>query len=150
MTNFDEKFCLNKHDGLYVKSKEIYHASCIYQFKNALIMIKKILFSTCIFLLLLGILACDKNEEITNPDQYPQWLKTKIKELTSESNLCENTDVTIIEFKGDRYYNVYCGLWSCIFCQLFDEKGNHPDWNSDQWEDFHAKKKDIKVLPACP
>jgi len=99
--------------------------------------------------LILGNLSCDKKDEETNPDQFPGWLQSKITELTSPQNLCEITDVTIIEYNGKTYYHVYCGLWSCMYCQLFDEKGNRPAWETNQWNDFFAKKKEIKVVPAC-
>jgi len=100
-------------------------------------------------LLLGGILSCKDKDEITPPDQFPLWLKFKITELTSESNLCAITDVTIIDYKGKLYYNIYCGLWSCIYCELYDENGNRPNWETDQLNDFFANKKEIKTLPAC-
>jgi len=100
--------------------------------------------------LILGVLSCDKKDEETNPDQFPEWLQTKITEITSKQNICSITNVTIIEYQGKRYYNIYCGLWSCVYCQFFDEKGNRPTWESNQWNDFFANKKDVKVVPACP
>jgi hypothetical protein len=100
--------------------------------------------------LILGVLSCDKKDEETNPDQFPEWLQTKIKELTSEFDLCEITNVTIIEYNGKKYYHVYCGIWSCMYCQLFDENGYRPDWETTDWNDFSANKKEIKTLPACP
>jgi hypothetical protein len=101
-------------------------------------------------ILILAVLSCDNKDEETNPDQFPGWLQTKIVELTSEFDLCEITDVTIIEYNGKTYYHVYCGLWSCMYCHLFDEKGNSPNWESSQWNDFFAHKKEIKTVPACP
>jgi len=102
----------------------------------------------CIFLLL-GVLACDKKDEDISTEQLPEWLQAKITELVPDQKSCWITDVTIIEYKGERYYHVYCGLWSCMYCQLFDEKGNRPAWETNQWNDFFAKKKEIKVVPAC-
>ena len=98
---------------------------------------------------LLGLDSC-KKEENQAPDQFPEWLQTKITELTSESNLCKFTDVTIIEFQEKRYYHIYCGVWSCMYCQLFDEQGNRPTWDNVEWNDFFANKKEIKIVPACP
>lgn len=110
----------------------------------------KQLFLFACLCLILSTLSCDKKDEITDDDQFPAWLQTKITELTSEFDLCKMTDVTIIEYKGERYYHIYCGLWSCRYCQLFDEKGNRPTWDSDGWKDFFANQKVMKVLPACP
>jgi predicted nucleic-acid-binding Zn-ribbon protein len=97
---------------------------------------------------LLGIDSC-KKEENSAPDQFPEWLQSKITELTSEFDLCKYTDVTIIEFQGKKYYHVYCGVWSCMYCQLFDEDGVRPNWDTNGWNDFFANKKEIKVVPAC-
>jgi hypothetical protein len=100
------------------------------------------------FLMILSLVACDK-DETAGPDQLPVWLKQKITELVPDQKLCEITTVTIIEFHGKRYYHVYCGIWSCMYCHLFDEKGNHPEWDNEEWSDFRANKKEIKVVPAC-
>lgn len=108
------------------------------------------LFSTILLIFfLLGIDSC-KKEENSAPDQFPEWLQTKIDELTSEQNICKYTDVTISEYKEKRYYDIYCGIWSCYHCQLFDEMGNRPNWDSNKWKDFFANQKIIKILPACP
>ena len=107
-------------------------------------------FATILLIIfLLGTDSCKKDENST-PDQFPEWLQAKITELTSEFNLCKITDVTIIEYKGQKYYHVYCGVWSCMYCQLFDEQGNRPVWESNEWNDFLTNKKVIKTLPACP
>jgi hypothetical protein len=58
--------------------------------------------------------------------------------------------VTIIEYHEKTYYHVYCGIWLCMYCQLFDEQGNRPTWNTDEWNGFLANQKVIKTLPACP
>ncbi len=108
----------------------------------------RLLHFVCIFLLL-GVLACDKKDEDTTTDQLPEWLQEKITELVPDQKSCWITDVTIIEYKGERYYHVYCGLWSCMYCQLFDKNGNRPSWETNQWNDFFTNKKEIKVVPAC-
>lgn len=106
---------------------------------------------TAILLLvfLLGIDSC-KKEETSAPDQFPEWLQAKITELTSEFNLCEYTYVEIIEYKNEFYYNISCGVWNCIYCQIFDKNGNRPTWTNSGIEDFLTNKKLIKTLPACP
>jgi hypothetical protein len=110
---------------------------------------KRILLYTCI-VLLIGVLSCNKdNDEIATPSQFPEWLQAKITELVPEDNLCKLTDVTIIEYKGKTYYHIYCGIWSCMYCQLFDEQGNRPTWETSEWNDFFANQKEIQTLPAC-
>jgi hypothetical protein len=108
----------------------------------------KHLFLIACLLLLASIFSCTK-EKPDKTEQLPKWLQAKITELIPDQKSCWITDVTIIEYKGERYYYVYCGLWSCMYCQLFDENGNRPAWETNQWNDFLANKKEIKVVPAC-
>jgi hypothetical protein len=106
--------------------------------------------SSAIFLIvfLLGIDSC-KKEETSVSDQFPEWLQAKITELTSEFNLCEYTNVEIIEYKGELYYNISCGAWNCIYCQIFDQNGNRRTWTTGEMPDFLTNKKLIKTVPAC-
>jgi hypothetical protein len=99
--------------------------------------------------LLLSFLSCDKKDLNTGPEEFPAWLQLKIAELVTPFSICNITDVTIIEYNGKKYYHIYAGLWSCMYCQLFDEQGNRPDLDNKGWEDFFAKKKDIQTVPAC-
>jgi hypothetical protein len=102
-----------------------------------------------LILLLIGLGSC-KKDEISTSDQFPAWLQAKITELVPEQNLCEITEVTIIEYNGAKYYHIYCEIWSCMYCQLFDGNGNRPNWDENGWNNFFAKQKAIKTVPACP
>ena len=95
------------------------------------------------------ILSCNKKDLLNSSDDFPVWLQQKITELIGDQKLCEITDVTVIEYNGKRYYHIYAGFWSCVYCQLFDEQGNRPNWDNKGWEDFFSKKRDIQVRPAC-
>ncbi|BBE16825.1 hypothetical protein AQPE_0972 [Aquipluma nitroreducens] len=110
---------------------------------------KRFFLFTCLYLTL-STISCDKKDEITDANQYPVWLQTKIDELTSKQNICKITDVTIIEYNGKTYYHIYCGLWSCSYCQLFDDNGNYAVWETNEFANFLKSGKVIKVLPACP
>ncbi len=101
-----------------------------------------------ISLFLLFLLPTCKKDEITNPDQLPEWVLLKAKELVPDQKLLKITDITIIEYKGELFYHIYCGIWSCMYCQLFDKHGVHPNWDSSQWNDFSANQKIIKTVPA--
>ena len=101
------------------------------------------------FSALFGFLSCDKKEIVESPEQFPVWLQEKISELVTPSNICNITDVTIIQYNGKKYYHIYAGLWSCMYCELFDEQGNRPVWDGKGWGDFYTKKKDIQTVPAC-
>jgi len=97
----------------------------------------------------LCFLSCNKKEIISGPEQFPVWLQTKINEVVTPFGICNITNVTIIEYNGGKYYHIYAGLWSCAYCELFDEKGNRPVWDGKGWGDFYTKKKDIQTVPAC-
>lgn len=98
--------------------------------------------------LLICLYSCKKDDHPAN-EQFPEWLQAKITELTSVQDICSITDVTTIEYNGKVYYHIYCGLWSCMYCEFFDEKGNRPNWDTNDWNDFQAKQKVIKTVPSC-
>ncbi|WP_159522146.1 hypothetical protein [Sunxiuqinia indica] len=102
-----------------------------------------------LILLLLGLLmvTCKKEEAQT---EFPVWLQTKIDEVTSNENMCDICHVTISEFEGKLYYNLYCDLWSCAYCHFYDEDGSAPDWDADKWNRYFADKKEVSTVPACP
>jgi hypothetical protein len=106
-----------------------------------------LIFTTFAFLLGISI-SCNKNEA-SDQDQFPEWLRLKIANVIPDQNLCEMTDVTIYKYKGDTYYNIYCMIWSCMFCQFFDEEGNRPDWDQKTWNDFSANQRVVKKVKAC-
>jgi hypothetical protein len=108
----------------------------------------KFLHTFIFVILLLALHTCKKEEKITNYS-IPDWLQSKITELLPDQDLCKITDITIIEYKGQIYYHIYCGIWSCVYCQLFDEQGNRPAWDTNSWNDFLAQKKEIEKIPAC-
>lgn len=70
-------------------------------------------------------------------------------ELIPDQKLCEITEVTVISYKGNTCHHVYCMIWSCMYCHLYDEQGNHPAWNTKEWEDFLANQEVIRKVPAC-
>ena len=109
---------------------------------------KRLLFLTCI-IILIGIQACNKKEVSPGTLEFPGWLQLKIAELVPEKNMCQITNVTLIEYNGKKYYHIYCGIWSCMYCQLFDEQGIRPAWDSSVWDDFMTNKKELWTVPAC-
>ncbi len=102
-----------------------------------------------LILLLLGlsIIACRKEDE---PIVFPSQLQAEVDEMMSSSpNLCKISRVEVTEFEGKRYYNFYCDIWSCAYCHFYDQDGNIPDWDADQWNQYFAEKKEIAITPAC-
>jgi hypothetical protein len=108
---------------------------------------KKFLHLICIIALIWNVLSCRKDE--TPQNQFPEWLQLKITELDPDQKLCKMTDVTIIKYNGEKYYHIYCGIWSWMYCELFDEHGNRPTWDEKGWNDFFANQKVIIKVPAC-
>lgn len=109
---------------------------------------KRVLIFLCIISLLCTGLSCGK-KEVTGDDPLPEWIPMKVSELITDQNLCQITDITVISYNGKTYYHIYCGIWSCMYCHLFDEEGNRPAWEQNEWNDFFARKKEIRKVPAC-
>ena len=90
-----------------------------------------------------------KKEETPVQTQIPEWLQQKIPELIPDQKLCDITYITIYRYGRETYYHVYCMIWSCMYCQFFDEKGNRPDWDQKEWDNFHSGSREIKKVKAC-
>ncbi len=97
--------------------------------------------------LFLFILACKKEETHVNKD-IPDWLLPKIESLENSGH-CYDCSVTRITFNEEFYYHLYCGYWSCMYCQLYDKNGKLIDWANEKYSDFISKKKDEIVIWKC-
>ena len=97
------------------------------------------------------LVACDKDDDPSS-QELPQWLQEEINGLVSSSskiNLCDVCNVDFIEFNGKRYYDLYCGHWSCRYCHLYDEDGILVEWSQEDWGDFIETHKVIRTVPMC-
>lgn len=100
-----------------------------------------------ISLLLLSFISCQK-EELN--EEIPEWLQPRIEELEN-SDYCFDCKVTRYMYNEIYYFHVYCGLWSCMYCELYDEQGNLvQSAQSFDFEDFLAKKTDELIVWSCP
>jgi len=99
----------------------------------------------CIFLLL-GAMACDKNEEEI---EYPIWLKQKVQAMALSSELCDLNIVMTIEYKNKRYYNIQTAHSSCMYCEIYDESGSKKTIDESEWNDFVNNLKIIKSESTC-
>lgn len=73
-----------------------------------------------ISILFLILISCHK-EETPTPD-VPDWFLPQIGEL-EKSGECFDCAITQITYDHNIYYHLYCGLWSCMYCKLYDSKG---------------------------
>ncbi|MDA3929020.1 MAG: hypothetical protein PF541_08670 [Prolixibacteraceae bacterium] len=78
----------------------------------------------------------------------PNWLSDKVKEIIEE-DMCNISTVTVYQFQDEYYYNIYCGVWSCLFCHLYDTDGNAVNWDSETFTLFHENSEEIEEFPAC-
>jgi hypothetical protein len=106
---------------------------------------KRFFHFACIFLLL-GISACDKNEEEI---EYPVWLKQKVQTMALSSELCELNIVMTIEYNNKRYYNIQMAYSSCMYCEIYDESGSKKTIGETEWNDFVNNLKIIKSESTC-
>ena len=97
--------------------------------------------------LFIFLASCEK-EETTN-SEITEWLQPRIEELeNSEHCFCSLTRIT---YKKEYYYHIYCGIWSCMYCQLYNKNGELVnEIEGFDFEDFFTNKKDEVVLWSCP
>ena len=100
---------------------------------------------TVIFLLL-GVMACDKNEEEI---KYPVWFQQKIELIASNQATCKLYNIMIAKYNGSNYYIIQSDISSCMYCDIYDESGVKPVWNENTWTDFSTNMKIIKSQTAC-
>lgn len=110
---------------------------------------RQILIPIC-FALCLVLFSCDKKDDLKVPTELPEWMQQKVSEVITDQKLCSITNVTIFQYKNDLYYHLYCGLWSCMYCHLYNSKGEKVDGNSIDFEAFLKEKKELQTIPACP
>ncbi len=105
-----------------------------------------------IFILILSIgLAFNScKEEAENATiEFPDWLVERIQDLEIEDEYCNICQITITQYNGIQYYNLYCNLWSCLYCEFYDATGAQPEWDSDTWDNYHLTKTEIAIVKAC-
>ncbi|MGQ8337132.1 hypothetical protein ACUNWD_11325 [Sunxiuqinia sp. A32] len=89
----------------------------------------------------------DKDETLV---VFPDSLELKIKELKQQGDdFCDICRVEVIQFEGEEYYSLYCDLWSCIYCHVYDEEGNEISWEQETWESFVENHEVIQTVPIC-
>lgn len=101
-------------------------------------------------LLNLLFVACndDKDEEQAL-ETFPESLQLAITDLQSSDNMCDICTVEIIEFNGKNYYHLYCQIWSCVYCNVYDVNGNDVSFEQEEWESFLQDHKVIRTVPMC-
>ncbi len=102
-----------------------------------------------VILLVSFFVSCDKDDE--SLEEIPAWLQEEIDEVMigSSVNSCEVCTVTVSKYNGVKYDDLDCGYWSCRYCHFFDQNGDRPDWEPDDWDAYEAGKKQLAVVPAC-
>lgn len=96
-------------------------------------------------LLLFFLVSCQKDELNT---EIPEWLQPRIEELDKSSN-CFDCELTRYTFNDEFYYHIYCGYWSCLYCELYNKNGNLVEWGVTDFNDFMSEKKDELVIWSC-
>ena len=97
----------------------------------------------------LFLFSCDKEE--TPDPEIPEWLEPRIEELKN-GEACASCSVKRYTIKGEYYYTVSCGIWSCNFpCELYNKQG-HRIQNEDDFDriDFRNNKTDETLIWKCP
>lgn len=97
-------------------------------------------------ILFLAISACNKNDEINAPKEFPAWVNQKVADLTANGESCKIVFVMIYEIDGKKYYNIDFAYSSCAMCNVFDENGNQvTQQERANWKEI----KFIDMFPGC-
>ena len=64
-------------------------------------------------------MSCEKED--TPNTEIPEWLQPRIEELEN-FDFCFDCSLTQITYQDEYYYHIYCGLWSCMYCELYQPK----------------------------
>ena len=96
------------------------------------------------------LVACNKNsDDEMELEAFPGSLELAINDLRSQDNLCDICTVEIIEFNNKKYYHLYCQIWSCLYCNVYDVDGNKVTFDQNNWESFIETHKVIRTVPMC-
>ena len=97
-------------------------------------------------LILLFLISCQKEE--TPISEVPDWFLPQIEKL-EKSGECYGCTITKISYNNKIYYYLYCGYWSCIYCNLFDENGKLVEWETYDFSDFIENKIVGEIIWKC-
>lgn len=99
-----------------------------------------------ISILFVLIVSCQKEETLS--PIIPDWFLPQIEEL-EKSGDCFDCTITQITYENKKYYHLYCGYWSCIYCKLYDSNGNLVKWETEESNNFFKNKKNETVIWKC-
>jgi len=94
----------------------------------------------------LFLVSCQKEE--TPYQNVPDWLLPQIEEL-EKSEHCYDCTITQITYNREIYYHLYCGIWSCMYCKLYDKNGKLVNWEQEEFNKFIENKKNETVIWKC-
>ena len=101
-----------------------------------------------IFSILFFLLYCS-DDNILGFDferDTPGWLKTKIDSMSADP-MYVASKVYRYEYNGSFVYHIRIGISSCIYCELYNQKGHKITFNSDEeFQDFLNKKKNEIII----
>lgn len=100
--------------------------------------------SIAVLFILAALAACQKEQL----DSKPEWLAAKVDELIDDQ-FCDITTVTVYEYEGAYYYHIYCQVWSCLFCNVYDADGNQISFADEAYTNFMDEKEEVEEYPAC-
>jgi hypothetical protein len=92
------------------------------------------------------LVSCQKEE--TPISDVPDWFLPQIEEL-EKSGHCFDCTISEITYENKKYYHLYCGYWSCIYCKLYDSNGSLANWDTEEFNNFLKDKKDEMVIWKC-
>ena len=84
-----------------------------------------------------GLGACssdDENITVNEYDELPAWLIPEAQKMAEDFKNFEGDPTLLYSINratgihGETVYHIYRAIDSCIYCNLYDENGNHVDF----------------------
>ena len=92
------------------------------------------------------LISCQKEQ--APKTNIPDWFLPQIETLEN-SVPCFDCTITQISYNNKIYYDLYCGHWSCIYCNVYDSTGKLMEWSQEEFNNFVANKKNEMVIWKC-
>ncbi len=100
-----------------------------------------------ISLFVISFVSCE-NREPENPE-IPSWLLPRLTEL-SDSTSCEGCTLQRSTFNSLYYYDLYCNTSSCVYCEVYDYRGDLVEWGEDfPLSDWLENRTKVIILWEC-
>ena len=77
--------------------------------------------------------------------ETPEWLRAKIVTMESKKYYA-GASVLRHEWKSEHYYYIHIPISSCMYCEVYDARGNKIDWTEENVWDYLDNRANEVVI----